>query len=43
MAAFVARENVLALTIRVGMCVFLSSNKNGMSFAFLLKALLYFK
>ena len=38
MVASVGRENVLTLTITVGMCVFLCSNKNEISFNFLLRA-----
>ena len=41
-AVFVGRENVLALTIRIGMYVFLYSNKSEISFILLLKALLHF-
>ena len=39
MAIFVGRENVLALTIKPGMCVFLCLDKNEISIAFLLEAL----
>ena len=31
-AAIVGRENALAMTIRIGMCVFLCSNKSKISF-----------
>ena len=41
--ASVGHENVLALTIRIEMCVFLCFNKSEISFVFLLKALLSFE
>ena len=41
--ASVGRENVLALTIRIEMCVFLCLNKSEISLVFLLKALLNFE
>ena len=41
-AAFVGRENVLALTTRIEMCVFICSNKSEISFIFFLKVLLLF-
>ena len=34
MAAFVGRENVLVLAVRIGMCVFLCSNKSEILFGF---------
>ena len=43
MAALMVRQNVLALTVRIGMCLFLCLNKNEMPFVFLLKALLHFR
>ena len=39
MAAFVGRKNILALTIRTGMCAFLCSNKNEISFFLVSKGL----
>ena len=41
--AFLGPTDVLALTITAEMCVFICSNKNEISFAFLLKALLHFE
>ena len=42
-AASVGRENVLALTIIIGMRAFFCSNKNEIYIFFFLKTLLYFK
>ena len=43
LATSLGPANVLALTITIEMCVFLCSNKNEISFVFLLKALLLFE
>ena len=40
-ASSVGRENILALTIRIGMCVFLFSNKSKISFVFPSKCPVY--
>ena len=42
-AAFMVPENVLVLTIRIGMRIFLCLNKLEKSFVFLLQALLHFE
>ena len=41
--ASVGREDVLALTVRIEMCVFLCLNKSEILFVFLPKALLNFE